>query len=48
MFDTNEENLVRWVTDAPGVKPGVKMPSFRGQLTSEEVESIVAYLMTLE
>jgi hypothetical protein len=24
------------------------MPSFRGQLTSEEVESIVAYLMTLE
>jgi cytochrome c oxidase subunit II len=48
MFETNEQNLVKWVTDAPGVKPGVKMPSFRGQLTSEEVESIVAYLLTLE
>lgn len=48
MFETNERNLVKWVTDAPGMKPGVKMPSFRGQLTSEEVESIVAYLMTLE
>jgi len=48
MFPLNEQNLVEWVTDAPGVKPGVTMPSFRGQYTSEEIGSIVAYLMTLE
>jgi cytochrome c oxidase subunit II len=48
MFPLTEQNLIKWVTDAPGMKPGVKMPSFKGELSSEEIESIVAYLMTLE
>ena len=50
MFRTNQENLERWVADAPGVKPGVKMPSGIGEmgLTQEQVKAIVAYLLTLE
>ena len=48
LFPMNEQNLIKWVTDAPGVKPGVKMPSFKGQLSADEIESIVAYLLTLE
>lgn len=50
MLEMNEQNLRTWVADAPGVKPGSIMPSGIGEmgLTQEDVNAIVAYLMTLE
>jgi cytochrome c oxidase subunit II len=54
MFDLTEENLHAWVQDAPGQKPGSYMPAFDGSnpdfrgLSSEEVDQLVAFLMTLE
>ena len=40
------ENLRRWVQDPAVFKPGVRMPDMK--LTSEEVDQIVAFLMTLK
>jgi cytochrome c oxidase subunit 2 len=50
IFDTNQQNLVRWISDAPAEKPGSIMPSgLRDMgLTQEDVNAIVAYLLTLE
>lgn len=46
LFDTNEENLRAWLADPPAVKPGAKMPDYG--LTSDEIDALVAYLMSLE
>lgn len=49
-FPLNEKELTEWVADAPGKKPGVRMPSGVGEmgLSDQEVRAIVAYLLTLE
>lgn len=41
-----EENLRAWVQNPAVFKPGVRMPDMK--LTSEEVDQIVAYLVTLK
>jgi cytochrome c oxidase subunit 2 len=50
IFDLNEENLTRWLEDAPALKPGSKMPSgLRDMgLTGDQIEAMVAYLLSLE
>lgn len=50
MFDLNEENLRAWIADAPSLKPGSLMPSGIKDmgLSQEDVDAIVAYLMTLD
>nr|MBA2725198.1 cytochrome c [Actinomycetota bacterium] len=49
MFRRTDENLTEWVSDAPGMKPGVTMPSGINELglSPEDVDAIVAYLQTL-
>jgi cytochrome c oxidase subunit 2 len=49
IFELNEGNLRRWLEDAPRLKPGSKMPSgIRDMgLTDEQIEALVAYLMSL-
>lgn len=49
-FDFNEENLLEWVSDAPAMKPGAKMPSGLRELklTRDEIRALVAYLLSLE
>ena len=39
-------NLARWIKDAPGVKPGVLMPTLT--LSSRDVNAIVTYLESLK
>ncbi len=46
IFDNNEENLIRWLRDPPGMKEGAKMPNL--QLTEEQLTALVAYLQSLE
>jgi cytochrome c oxidase subunit 2 len=50
IFDLNEEELTRWLEDAPAVKPGAKMPSGLREmgLTEDQIEAMVAYLLSLE
>ncbi len=50
IFELNEENLTRWLEDAPAEKPGSKMPSGLKDmgLTGEQIEALVAYLLSLE
>ncbi len=50
MFQNTAENLRGWVADAPAVKPGARMPAGIRDLglTQEEVDAIVAYLLTLK
>jgi cytochrome c oxidase subunit II len=44
----NEENLRRWVRNAPAIKPGVVMPKFEGVLPDDQINSIVQWLLTLK
>jgi cytochrome c oxidase subunit 2 len=46
LFKTNEANLARWLDDPPEIKPGAKMPDYG--LPQEEIDALVAYLMSLE
>ena len=48
-FDLTEQNLVRWVSDAPSMKPGSDMPSGLKTLglTPQDVQALVAFLETL-
>lgn len=41
-IQTSPANMARWITDAPGVKPGTQMP--RLELTQQEIQDIVAFL----
>jgi len=46
-MDHDQESLVDWITDTQKHKPGNLMPSFGGQLSDEEINSIAEYLMGL-
>jgi cytochrome c oxidase subunit 2 len=46
MFENNDENLRRWLDDPPAMKPGSLMPDYN--LSSEEIEQLIAFLNTLE
>lgn len=46
MFQLNEANLAAWIDDPPAVKPGSLMPDYN--LSPEEIDAVVAYLMGLE
>jgi cytochrome c oxidase subunit II len=50
IFDNTEEELRAWLIDSPGVKPGSKMPAgiAEMELTAEQIEDLIAYLMSLE
>lgn len=45
ILDNNAENLMHWIGNAPGVKPGALMPNMG--LSDQELRYIVAYLQTL-
>ena len=51
-LDVNEANLVKWVSNAPGLKPGIVMPAFSktygGALDDAQILSIVKFLETLK
>lgn len=46
MFELDEENLRIWLQDPPAVKPGSLMPDL--ELTDEQIDDLVAYLLSLE
>ena len=46
MFDLNEENLRKWLTNPPGVKPGALMPNLG--LSEDDITKLIAYLDTLK
>ncbi len=45
-LDVNEENLRRWVADPRSIEAGSFMPDYG--LSADEVDQVVAFLMTLE
>ena len=44
----NQENLTRWVRNAPAVKPGTLMPKFEGAIPDDQINQIVQWLLTLK
>jgi cytochrome c oxidase subunit II len=46
IFENTDENLRRWLADPPAMKPGSWMPDY--ELTSEEIDQLIAFLNTLE
>ena len=44
----NQENLTKWVRNAPSIKPGIVMPKFEGQLPDKTIDDIVQWLLTLK
>jgi cytochrome c oxidase subunit II len=44
----NEENLRRWVRNAPSIKPNIVMPKFEGVLPDDQINQIVQWLLTLK
>jgi cytochrome c oxidase subunit 2 len=46
IFENTDENLRRWLADPPAMKPGSWMPDYN--LTSEEIDQLIAFLNTLE
>ena len=49
IFVRNEENLRRWLADAPAMKPGSKMPAGIATmgLSEDDITALIAYLQTL-
>lgn len=49
MFERTDENLRKWLVDAPGMKPGSKMPAGVAELglSQRDVELLVAFLQSL-
>lgn len=45
IFETNAENLRKWLENPPGMKAGSWMPNLN--LTPEEIEALTAYLLSL-
>lgn len=46
LFESTPDQVARWLTDPTGRKPGALMPNLG--LTPEQVNALVAYLMSLE
>lgn len=46
IMENNEENLKRWLTDPPAVKPGTLMPNLN--LSQKQIDDLTAFLETLE
>ena len=44
----NQENLTKWVRNAPSIKPGILMPKFEGVLPDKTIDDIVQWLLTLK
>ncbi len=44
----NQENLTKWVRNAPAIKPGILMPKFEGVLPDDQIDAIVQWLLTLK
>jgi cytochrome c oxidase subunit II len=44
----NQENLIKWISDAPSIKPGILMPRFKGVLTDQQINDIAQWLLTLK
>jgi cytochrome c oxidase subunit 2 len=49
IFPRTEENLRRWLADAPGEKPGSKMPAGVAEmgLSTDDIQALIAYLQSL-
>ena len=47
MFENNDANLRKWLSDPQGVKPGNKMLIPGGRLSPDEVTKLIAYLNSL-
>ena len=51
-LDVNEADLVKWIGNAPGLKPGIVMPAFSkaagGPLDDAQILAIVKFLETLK
>ncbi|MGH2740058.1 MAG: cytochrome c oxidase subunit II [Actinomycetota bacterium] len=45
-FEINVANLTRWLRNPLAMKPGSRMPSYN--LTDDQIEALIAYLMSLE
>lgn len=48
ILDNTPENLRRWIANPDDVKPGALMPRFDNQLTDEQLDALVAYLLSLD
>jgi cytochrome c oxidase subunit II len=50
IFVNNEENLRKWLADAPAAKPGSKMPAGKAEmgLSDDDITALIAYLQSLE
>jgi len=46
VVENTPDNLKRWLKNPPGLKPGTAMPNLG--LTDEEVDNLVAFLLTLK
>jgi cytochrome c oxidase subunit 2 len=46
LFDMTAEELTRWLENPAAMKPGSRMPDYG--LTPEQIEALVAFLLTLE
>jgi cytochrome c oxidase subunit II len=46
-FNRTDDNVRKWLQDAPGMKAGADMPSFEDQLSGPALDALVAYLQSL-
>ena len=46
LIPNTEENLKSWIQDPQNMKPGCNMPALK--LSNDEVDAVVAYLLTLK
>lgn len=46
ILDNTDENVKKWLTNPPGVKPGAQMPNLG--LSQDDIDALAAYLRTLK
>src|SRR2546430_17320308 len=44
----NQENLTKWIHNAPSFKPGILMPKVDGVLADQQIDQVVKWLLTLK
>jgi mono/diheme cytochrome c family protein len=41
------DGLAAWIKDAPGIKPGTRMPAWKGVIAEHEYDALISYVLEL-
>ena len=48
VLENTPQEMTRWIEDPEAIKPGAKMPAFKGAMSDDDIAAVVAYLQSLK